>query len=79
MLAKEKPDVVSVCTSWGHTHDVIVPQLARSGGRAIWAEQPLATSTAKANEIIHAVETNDVQLQARIHAAGHPAIRPSAP
>ena len=63
MLAKEKPDVVSVCTSWSHAHDEIVPEVARSGVKAIWAEKPLATSMAKANEIIQAVEQHDVKLQ----------------
>jgi predicted dehydrogenase len=63
MLAKERPDVVSVCTSWSHTHDEIVPEVVRAGVRALWAEKPLATSMAKANEIIQAVEANGVKLQ----------------
>ena len=63
MLANERPDVVSVCTSWSHTHDEIVPEVARSGVKAIWAEKPLATSMAKAKEIIQAVEQHGVKLQ----------------
>ena len=63
MLAKEKPDIVSVCTSWSHTKDEILPEVARSGVKAIWSEKPLATSMAVANEIINACDANGVKLQ----------------
>jgi predicted dehydrogenase len=63
MLEKEQPDVVSVCTSWGHTHDEIVPEVARSGVRGIFTEKPLATSMAKANEIIRLVQERGIKLQ----------------
>jgi predicted dehydrogenase len=63
MLESEKPDLVSVCTSWSHTHDEIVPAVARSGVRGIVTEKVLASSMAKANEIIQLVEQNGIKLQ----------------
>jgi predicted dehydrogenase len=63
MLERERPEVVSVCTSWSHTHDEIVPDVARSGVRGIFTEKPLATSMAKASEIIRLVEERGIKLQ----------------
>src|SRR5688572_5555063 len=63
MLSKERPDVVSVTTSWSRTKDEIVPEVARSGVRGIFTEKPLATSMAQANEIVRLVEANGIKLQ----------------
>ena len=62
MLAKEKPDVVSVTTSWSHTKDEILPDLARSGVRGIYSCIPVATSMAHANELIRLVEQHGVKF-----------------
>jgi predicted dehydrogenase len=62
MLAREKPDVVSVTTSWSHTKDEILPEVAHSGVRGIYSEIPIATSMAKANEIVRLVEENGVKF-----------------
>jgi len=62
MLAREKPDIVSVTTSWSHTKDEILPEVARSGVRGIYSEIPIATSMAKANEIIRLVEQHGVRF-----------------
>jgi predicted dehydrogenase len=63
MLARERPDIVSVTTRWSRTHDEIVPEVARSGVRGIFAEKPLATSMAVANQIVRLVEQNGIKLQ----------------
>ncbi|MGH2351991.1 MAG: Gfo/Idh/MocA family protein [Chloroflexota bacterium] len=46
MLAHERLDVVSVTTLWGHDHAAILPVVAQSGVRGIFAEKPIATSMA---------------------------------
>ena len=71
MLEKERPDVVSVCTAWGHTRDEIFPEVARHGigngrggsVRAIWGEKPFGTSMGTANESIGMLERNGVTFQ----------------
>ena len=69
MVEREKPDIVSVCTAWGHTHDEIFPAVARhgvgAGGsvRAIWGEKVFSTSMANANASIKALEENRVTFQ----------------
>ena len=62
MLARESLDVVSVTTSWGHDHAAIIPEVARSGVKAIFAEKPLATSMAEADEIVRLVQAHGVKL-----------------
>ncbi|MGH2352802.1 MAG: Gfo/Idh/MocA family protein [Chloroflexota bacterium] len=62
MLAREELDVVSVTTSWGHDHATILPVVAQSGVRGIFAEKPIATSMAEANEIVRLVQANGVKL-----------------
>ena len=69
MVEREKPDIVSVCTAWGHTRDEIFPAVARhgvgAGGsvRAIWGEKVFSTSMANANATIHALDQNGVTFQ----------------
>ena len=60
MLARENLDVVSVTTSWGHDHAAILPEVAKSSVRGIFAEKPIATSMAEANEIVRLVEASRV-------------------
>ena len=62
MLARESLDVVSVTTSWGHDHAAILPVVAASGAKAIFAEKPLATSMAEANEIVRLCQEHGVKL-----------------
>ena len=62
MLAKEKPDIVSVTTSWSHTKDEILPVLAKSGVRGIYSEIPVATSMGHANELLSLVEKHGVKF-----------------
>ncbi len=62
MLAKEKPDVVSVTTSWTHTKDEILPEVAKSGVRGIYSEIPVATSMASANNIIRLTDQHGVKF-----------------
>lgn len=62
MLARESLDLVSVTTSWSHTKDEILPEVARSGVRGIYSEIPIATSMAKANEIIRLAEEHGVRF-----------------
>jgi len=62
MLARERLDVVSVTTAWGHDHAAILPMVAQSGVKAIFAEKPLATSMAEANEIARLCQEHGVKL-----------------
>jgi predicted dehydrogenase len=63
MIGKERPDVVSVTTSWSRTKDEIVPVVATSGVRGIFCEKPLCTSMAVADEIVRLVEANGIAFQ----------------
>src|ERR687885_766673 len=51
MLKRERPDIVSVCTSAGPRPGVVA-DCARAGVRAIFAEKPLAFSLAEADAMI---------------------------
>src|SRR5437016_5819441 len=41
MLAKERPDTVSICT-WPHLHEPMTRAAAESGARGIYCEKPMA-------------------------------------
>jgi predicted dehydrogenase len=60
MLARERPDVVSITTAWGHDHAAIAPVVAESGVKAIFCEKPIATSMAEADRIVRAVRAHGV-------------------
>ena len=61
LLEKEKPDIVSVCTS-SRVRPQIVEDIAHSGARAIWAEKPIATTLAEADRMVAVCAENDVTL-----------------
>ncbi len=53
MLARERPEIVSVCTATTPRARIICDiAAADTGVRAIWAEKPLAISLAEADEIV---------------------------
>jgi predicted dehydrogenase len=60
LLTRERPDVVSITTSWGHDHAAIAPVVAESGVKAIFCEKPIATSMAEADRIVEAVRGHGV-------------------
>lgn len=51
MLAKEKPDIVSICT-WSPSHLEIVQEAAKHGAKAIFCEKPMADTLESARKII---------------------------
>lgn len=61
MLAKEKPDIVSVTTS-AKPRPKIVIDCARAGVKAIYAEKPISFSLAEADAMLAACEENGVKL-----------------
>ncbi len=61
MLAKEKPDIVSVCTS-AKSRPGIVMACAEAGVRAIWAEKPISFSLAEADEMIAVCREQGIKL-----------------
>jgi len=61
MLEKEKPDIVSVCTS-SRVRAQIVEDIARSGAKAIWAEKPIAMTLAEADSMVAVCAENGVTL-----------------
>lgn len=61
MLAKEKPDVVSVCT-WIGLHEEMVLACAEAGVRAVHCEKPIAPTWAAAKRMVEACERSGTQL-----------------
>ncbi len=61
MLAKERPDLVSVVTP-DHRHADMTVDAANGGAKAIFCEKPIATTLADADRMIAACEANHVLL-----------------
>jgi predicted dehydrogenase len=54
MLAKEKPDLVSVAPRWLNAHREMVLACASSGVKGIYCEKPFARTLAEADEMLEA-------------------------
>jgi predicted dehydrogenase len=61
MLARERPDVVSVCTATG-THLALVKAAAEARVQAVFCEKPIADSLAAADEMIRVCRDHGVLL-----------------
>ncbi|MGV3614148.1 MAG: Gfo/Idh/MocA family protein [Fimbriimonas sp.] len=61
MLAKERPDVVSVCT-WIGLHEEMVLACAEAGVRAVHCEKPIAPSWAASKRMVEACAASGTQL-----------------
>ncbi len=61
MLERERPDIVSVCTT-ARVRAVIVQDAAAAGVRAIWAEKPIAFSLAEADGMVRVCRERGVAL-----------------
>lgn len=55
MLAKEKPDLVSICT-WMITHADLCEAACAAGAKGIWCEKPMAGSLEEVDRIIAAAD-----------------------
>lgn len=61
LFAKEKPDIVSVCTSARFRAQIVI-DAARAGVRAVWAEKPMAATLAEADEMVEVCAEQGVVL-----------------
>ncbi|HEX6970710.1 MAG TPA: Gfo/Idh/MocA family oxidoreductase, partial [Limnochordia bacterium] len=61
MLAKERVDIVSVCT-WPHLHREMVLAAAAAGAKAIHCEKPIAPTWGAAREIVSTCQEAGVVL-----------------
>ena len=61
LLARERPDVVSIVTG-DHLHADLTVAAAESGARAVFCEKPIATTLADADRMIDACERHGVLL-----------------
>ena len=61
LLAREQPDIVSVCT-WHGTHSEISIAAAEAGVRAVLAEKPMGQDLAQARAMVQAAEERGVKL-----------------
>ncbi|NPV09285.1 MAG: Gfo/Idh/MocA family oxidoreductase [Anaerolineae bacterium] len=61
MLERERPDIVSVCTS-ARPRPGIVIDCAQAGVKAIWAEKPISFSLAEADAMVAACRDRGVKL-----------------
>ena len=69
MLAEERPDLVSVCTTARVRHRIVV-DCAAAGVRAIWAEKPLALTLAEADDMVDACRRHGPPWPSTAPAAG---------
>lgn len=65
LLAKERPDIVSICT-WPGTHAEITLAAAEAGVRGVLCEKPMARSLAEADAMLAACDARGTRL-----AIGH--------
>lgn len=65
MLAREKPDIVSVCT-WMITHQEIVTASVEAGAKGVLCEKPLAGSLEEVDRILEAARKQGARV-----AVGH--------
>lgn len=61
MLAKERLDIVSVCTT-ARIRAQIVQDLVEAGVKAIWAEKPLALTLAEADEMVRVCREKNIMM-----------------
>jgi len=61
MLAVEKPDIVSICTTARVRHRIMLDSAAAGVG-AIWSEKPLALTLAEADDIVAACKGQNVTV-----------------
>jgi UDP-N-acetylglucosamine 3-dehydrogenase len=61
LLAKEKPDILSICT-WPHLHAEMAVAACRAGIRAVHCEKPMATTWGDAKRIKAAAAENGTIL-----------------
>lgn len=61
MVARERPDIVSVCTTARNRHQIVL-DLVEAGVKAIWAEKPFALSLAEADAMVEACREHNVAL-----------------
>ena len=61
MLEREKPDVVSICTT-ARVRSQILIDVARSGAKAIWSEKPLSLSLSEADEMVSVCDELGVKV-----------------
>ena len=71
MLAKERLDIVSVCTTSRHRSG-IVQDVARAGVKAIWAEKPISLSLEKADDMVRVCGDEGAQLAVNCQRRWHP-------
>lgn len=61
MVAREKPDIVAIVTSWGRTHAELAAGVAETGlVRGIYCEKPISTSMQEADRIVAACRQHSV-------------------
>ncbi|MBC8229359.1 Gfo/Idh/MocA family oxidoreductase [bacterium] len=61
MLAKEKLDIVSICT-WPPLHREMVVAAAEAGAKGILCEKPMAVNLAEADKMIEACDKSNTKL-----------------
>ena len=61
MVERERPDIVTIVTSWGRTHAALAAGVAETGlVRGIYCEKPIATSMSEADRIVAACREHGV-------------------
>ena len=61
MLAKEKPDIVSICT-WPTLHKEMVCHAAEAGVRMIWCEKPMSVGIDEMDRMVNVCQEQGVRL-----------------
>lgn len=74
MLAKVKPDIVSVAPRWVDQHAAMVIAAAEAGARGIYVEKPFSRTLAEADAMIAACENSGTKLAVAHRMRTHPVL-----
>jgi predicted dehydrogenase len=73
MLEREKPDMVSICTTARIRARIVLDAVA-AGVKAIWAEKPIAISLTEADEMVRTCREHGVALAINCARRWHPGL-----
>ena len=75
LLAKEKPDIVSVCPRWMDAHRPMVLACAEAGVKGVYCEKAFSRTPAECDEMLDAADRSHMAIQVSHQARGDGVIK----